>query len=835
MESEIRKKVCIFDVDYFTVEKKTSIRLWGVTYSGEAITIIDDTFRPYFYVEPASDWKSKQRTGEIIQMIKELNELGHGCINKVEIVTKKFLGEEKEFIKITLNQPPDVIWLWDIIKKWPSIKSQYEYDIPFRKRYVIDREIPIMEWIVITGEKTEIGDVRSDLCIRFVSMEKTNDNDVLPEPETIAVKFENIEGKIAMISVVGKGGYRKVLTHGTEILKSEEFSVDVMDTEKDLIERFVSIIHERKPQIILTYNGDKVDFRILDERADILKIQMAIGCDNRGLSFYLKNKYEAAIMCGIAHIDLYNFITNIVGRNVPFETTGLDDVSKKFLGEGRDDLERRDIEILWKKKEDVIRIMKHNIKDAELIFRLSDHIMPQIFQFSNICRQTIFDVSRMRPSQMINWILVRESVRLNEIILNQPTPTEINRRFSVEPYEGGYSMEPQKGIYKNIAVLEFANLYPSIVLEHNISPEMVDIDAEMYEKYNKVPESEHFFSRKKRGFVPSVVLHSMEEGKKTLELMKEVPEEDRLYVQLNSRQEALKLLANSVYGYFAYPGSRWYSRICAYSVASWGRQYMKNALDITTKEEGYEIIFADSYSFFIPETSEKRMKELIDKIKEKAPKNSELILKDVYKSGILTPGSTKTTQRRYALLDSGDHLTIKGFEAVRRDWSRIAKETQEMVLMSILRDRSPKKAEEIVKSAIERIKSGDVDMEDLVIRNQMTKPIEKYDQNWPHVSAAKKLSVRGGIVAVGSIISYIVASGPGTVSERAEPYGYTENYDAEYYINKQILGAVSKIMETADFSMTGIEEAAEENKDQESLNKFFRKSFAERLKEKLGV
>ncbi len=834
MDGEVQKKVCVFDVDYFTVEKKTAVRLWGITDEGETITIIDDTFKPYFYVEPATEWKSHQRTGEIMQMIRELNELGHGCIKKVEIVRKKFLGEEKEIIKITLNQPSDVIWLWDIIKKWPTIKSQYEYDIPFRKRYIIDKEIPIMEWVDFTGKETEIKDLRTDKSLILSLFERADRDTKLPDPTVLAVKIQSINGNIAMISLVGSNGYRKILTHGTELVKSEEFGIDVMDTEKDLIERFVSIIHERKPQIILTYNGDKMDFQILHRRAEALGIQLKIGCDNKGLSFFMKNKYEAAMMCGIAHIDLFNFITNIISRNVSFETTSLHNVAKKLTGKGRDRIERRDIEILWKKKEDLIRVMKHNIRDAELIFKLSEYIMPQIYQFSNICRQTIFDVSRMRPSQMINWILVREAFRLGEIILSQPTKTEISRRFSVEPYEGGYSMEPTKGIYKNIAIVEFRNLYPGIVLEHNISPETLDIDAEMFEKFNKVPESEHFFSKKSRGFVPSVVLHSIEERKHTLDLMEEIPNEDPYYIQIDSRQKALQMLANAVYGYFAYPGSRWYSRICAYSVASWGREYMKKAIGIA-KEMECKIVFADSYSFFITDTNDRKMKDLIEKINENVPKNSELRLKGIYKAGIFTPGTTKSSQRRYALLDQEDKLVIKGFEAVRRDWSKIAKETQEMVLMSILRDKSPKKAEEIIRTAIERIRSGDVDMEDLVIRNQMTKPIEKYDQPWPHISAAKKLAVRGGIVTVGSVISYIIASGPGTVSEKAEPYGYTQNYDPDYYINRQILGPVSKIMETADFSTTGIEEAAEEDREQESLNKFFRKSFTDKLKEKLGV
>jgi DNA polymerase I len=120
--------------------------------------------------------------------------------------------------------------------------------------------------------------------------------------------------------------------------------------------------------------------------------------------------------------------------------------------------------------------------------------------------------------------------------------------------------------------------------------------------------------------------------------------------------------------------------------------------------------------------------------------------------------SGKLMRKKYALLDKNNNLTIRGFEAVRRDWSNIAKETQEMDLMTIVKENSLKKAEEIIKDAVERLKSGDVDMDDLVIKNQLTKSIEQYDQAWPHVSAARKLAVRGGTVTVGSSINYIITS-----------------------------------------------------------------------------
>ena len=110
-------------------------------------------------------------------------------------------------------------------------------------------------------------------------------------------------------------------------------------------------------------------------------------------------------------------------------------------------------------------------------------------------------------------------------------------------------------------------------------------------------------------------------------------------------------------------------------------------------------------------------------------------------------------------------------------------------------------------------------MDDLIIYTQITRPLSQYEQIGPHVAAAKKLLNLGVSIGEGSIISYIITKGVGSISSRAVPAEFAENYDPEYYIHNQVIPAAMRIL-----SGLGIkeEELLPEAKKQESLGKFFK-------------
>jgi DNA polymerase elongation subunit (family B) len=151
-------------------------------------------------------------------------------------------------------------------------------------------------------------------------------------------------------------------------------------------------------------------------------------------------------------------------------------------------------------------------------------------------------------------------------------------------------------------------------------------------------------------------------------------------------------------------------------------------------------------------------------------------------------------KKKYALLGEDGELVMRGMETRRRDWAKIARDTQERVLMAILKEKSREKAVNIVRDTVESLRKKKVSMDDLVIYTHITRPLSKYEQQGPHVKAARKLVQRGRPVGEGSTISYIITRGSGSISDRAEPAEDAENFDPEYYIYHQVLPPALRIL-----------------------------------------
>lgn len=212
------------------------------------------------------------------------------------------------------------------------------------------------------------------------------------------------------------------------------------------------------------------------------------------------------------------------------------------------------------------------------------------------------------------------------------------------------------------------------------------------------------------------------------------------------------------------------------------------------------------------ESIKKNVDKFLLSVNDELPPGMELEFEGFYERGFFV------TKKRYALIQD-DKIVVKGLELVRRDWAPVAKKTQEKVMMAILKDASPDKAAKIIKEVIDHIKKGETPLEDLVIHTQLTKNPDKYKQKAPHVLAAKKAIERGRKVGRGSIIRYIVIKGKGPISQRAEPLEDADvaNYDPNYYIDNQVLPAVSRIIDSLGYSQ---DEIVHQEK-QSSLDAFF--------------
>ncbi len=760
----MKVKFCILEADYIS-NKETAIRLMGNDEKGKTIFVLAD-FEPYFYALPSKiDKKIKKK----ILGIKEPK------VKRIEETERIIDMEKKKLLKVYAHHSSDVPKIRDVIKDFEEIGHDgcYEYSINFYRRYLIDNQFSPGEWL--EAEATKQGNYFKASRIKKTKDMKTKLKEMAFDIETYG---EGDETKITMISLFGQK-IRKVLTYKKD---SYPGYVEVLKDEKEMLQRFVKTLKKEDPDVIYGYNSDDFDFKIIHDRAEKLKVKLDLGRDGSGMKFTRRARTSSAEIQGRVHIDLFSFVSNILAPGLQTEVLRLGDVSSEILGDAKADMKLEEIFESW--RNNTKKLASYCLKDSELAFRLGRHLWPQILELCKLAGQTPFDVSRMTYSQLVEWYLSRRAFAAGRIIPNQPKFKEIKNRRGRRPYVGGFVKEPEEGLYEGIVVLDFRSLYPTIIASHNISPETLNKWPK--KEGHAIPESDGWFSRKPGGFISSVIEDLV---KKRLEMKKEGG---------NPLQErALKIIANATYGYFAFPGSKWYCFECARATASWGRFYIKKIIK-EAEAEGFRVVYGDTDSVFLThEKIKSKTRDFLSKINNSLPGIMELDLQGFYKRGIFV--STRVgrgAKKRYALIDGKGEMTIRGFETVRRDWCSLAKKVQRKVLRRVLEENDASGAASYVREVVENIRQRKVELKDLIIYEQLTKKIKDYEQIGPHVTAAKKMKEKGKPVGPGMVVMFLVTSGSGSISQRAEPLGNVsiEQIDTAYYVNNQIIPAAMRVL-----------------------------------------
>jgi DNA polymerase elongation subunit (family B) len=152
-------------------------------------------------------------------------------------------------------------------------------------------------------------------------------------------------------------------------------------------------------------------------------------------------------------------------------------------------------------------------------------------------------------------------------------------------YKGAFVFDPIKGYHiEPIIVLDYSSLYPSCIIEYNMSLETV-VENSKYLNLSHIEyktitfldsnnkEIECTFAKDKSGIVgitPQILLELLDERNKTKKDMKN--EKDAFkYSILNGRQLALKITANSIYGQHGARMSPLYCKQIAGSTTAAGR------------------------------------------------------------------------------------------------------------------------------------------------------------------------------------------------------------------------------------------------------------------------
>ncbi|MBI4980083.1 hypothetical protein HZC30_00830 [Candidatus Woesearchaeota archaeon] len=812
------------DFDYRYKDGTTYIYLYGKQDTGERVCVIHQ-YKPFFYAQVHE--LDQARIAEKLKDLKLENKPEPATVTGWEEAEKELLGKKVKLWKIYTNYPKAVPIISRELQAW-GIEC-YEKDILFVHRYLRDMNIIPMTLVQAEGEFSKETSLRVPLftatSVTQLSLESVQNLRILAvDIETYArdkiVDFER--NPLLMLAFYGidETGveFRKVLTwkkfkHDTEFI---EFVRD----EVQLLERFKEIMLEFKPDILTGYFSDGFDLPYLKHRAEMHRIKLDLGLDYSYLQAGSKADFREgdSKITGIPHLDMCKFIRNIFGKNLKTDSYSLDSVSEEILGDKKQIINLDQLAEVWDHSPDGLHdYCEYNLHDAHLTLRLCKKLLYDMLEFTKLVGLPTFDVIRMRFARLVESYILKRAREYNVLAPNKPVGEEMDHRME-ETYEGGFVYEPLPGVYQELVVFDFRSLYPSIITSHNIGPE--SFHCACCREKAKVPTlDEYWFCTKRKTFIPTVLeqlISIRADLKKQIKAAKAKQEDSKM---LEARSISVKLLANSFYGYLGFFGARWYSLESARATTAYARNYIKNTIT-KAEDSGLKVVYSDTDSCFVllgEQPLDKALK-FQKEINAALPGTMELELEGYYPRGIFVAAkrTEKGAKKKYALLSKEGDLKITGFETIRRNCSPLAKELQLQVLRMVLEDKAGL-ALAYVKDTIKELQGGKFPLSKLIIKTQITKELNHYSSIAPHVAIAWQMVKKGERIAPGSVIEYIICKGTGLVRDRAKiPTEVApEDYDADYYLNNQLIPAVSSI-----FNVLGYKEEDLVSCSQTGLGKF---------------
>jgi DNA polymerase I len=785
----------VLDIDYLSRDGTACIRLTVKCRDGRTREMLDRSFKPYFYLVP-----SRQVEAKAVSAVKAQD--GDKTIGaaKVEKVKKSLLGKEVDAFRVFVENPAHVPKLSSALQPYGE---PYENDIPFAKRYSIDKDMaPLTNYRIRTVEK--------EGAIEIMGFEKAEDAATELNVMCFDIEVYNPVGAprphkdpIIMISYnFVKNGRQNsgVITFRDVGLPFVELAKD----ERDMINRFVKKVKELDIDVLVGYNSANFDIKYFLDRAEALRMNFDLSRFEGSTRIESHGLVDRVKIGGTVHVDMYlvvRFIA-VVGASeniLKLNSYTLKNVYEAMSPDKKLNVDKKAIYKMWDgTKAELQELASYNLSDVYALQKVYDSFIPIMIELSRVTYDVLGDVCVSTTGQLVEFMLMRNSTMAGELIPNKPSDQETRLRLR-NPIEGAYVKTPEPGIYSKLALFDFRGLYPSIIISHNIDPSSLCTTCT---DYHESPTGDKF-DKSRKSIMPMILKYLVEQRS----IVKKAYKKDPSNIVLGSRSQALKILSNSFYGYLGYSRSRWYSRECAASVTAWGRQYIKSVMD-KAESAGFKVLYGDTDSVVITlgDNSKDDALKFMQDYNKSLPESMELELEDFYSRGVFVGKKIEKgeggAKKKYALISESGKIKIRGFELVRRDWSKIARETQRKVLEVILKEGSAEKAAAIVKDVISNLRSGTMPLSELAISTQIRKSIDSYDVTSPEVAAARS-AVKAGLKSKedfeGSVISYIITKHGNSISEKAKLEEYAQDYDPEYYINKQVLPATMRILKELNF------------------------------------
>ena len=388
-------------------------------------------------------------------------------------------------------------------------------------------------------------------------------------------------------------------------------------------------------------------------------------------------------------------------------------------------------------------------------------------------------------------------------------------------YQGATVLEPKAGYYSDpIAVLDFASLYPSIMISKNLcfstwvnEERYQNLTGPVYDNIDVGPR-QHMFVTHVEGIIPRILRTLLEERGKVKLLMEQEQDPLRKSV-LDSTQNALKISANSVYGFTGTQEKGKYGCLAVSETTTWyGRQMISTLKQkIETDYPGTIVVYGDTDSVMVlfhlpPECKEPVLKsfEYGKQVGDMASKLFggviKLTMEKVFHGYILL------RKKRYAGLaytgpTEKPKVKQSGLESVRRDFAPFLSTLYSEVVNILLKERDVNKAVQCVQKKVQQLAEDKIPFEEYILSRELKGSYK--NQNTTQQVIVNKMKERcpGSEPKSGERVQFVIIetkSQNAPMYQKAEDAEYAKEHklklDRIYYLEKQLERPLTDLLKT---------------------------------------
>ena len=743
---------------YRVTNGRAEVHLHAVLETGEAALLVDDRFPPYFFVR-VSD---RHTLGEVAP-----------AAHVAEVPLLTFGGEP--VLRVEVGLPGDV----------PPLRARlaergvecFEADVRFAYRSLIDRRI--------RGAFSVDGpfELRPGVG-RVYRNAKLEPVDFVPRLRVLSFDIEtSMDGRaLYSIAAAGHGGDRVWLVRpGVEqpLAGLPEGAAGVLvPNERACLAAFLTHLRAADPDVLTGWNIGDFDVPVLQRVARRTGLRLALGRTDeeaevrRDLGF---TRDPRVILSGRQVLDGLALLRSAF---VKLDDYRLDTAAQAILGKGKLFLAEhrgQEIEAAW--RDDPARLAAYNLNDAQLVVE----ILARTGLVELTVRRSL--LTGMQVDRVGAQIAAVDSLYLAELRdRGRVAPSVHVEDAQGTVIAGGLVLDSVPGLYRNILVFDFKSLYPSLIRTFNIDPLTHVLPARETPGAPLIrTPSGALFRADEPGILPALVARLWDERARARK------DGDAVGAQ------ATKILMNSLFGVLGASASRLFSPPVANAITMAGQHVIRLAA-AAVEAAGHRVIYGDTDSLFVdageadPARAESRAESLRETIGAHVAERLraqfgveswlELEFEKVYTRFWMPEvrGGATGSKKRYAGLIAGargEALELVGLEAVRRDWSAVARRFQRELLQLVFHDRP---VDDFIRAFVADLRAGRFDGE-LTYRKAIRKPLEAYTKTTPpHVKAARKQAA-----GPGRIVAYVVTTaGPEATGETTAPPDY------DHYVTQQL-------------------------------------------------